>query len=126
MLTAPEQYRVRTGPLASDATYGANGMFAAIGSPEPGWQLLLILSDEGGWEHVSVQAVNTKGKHRIPTWKEMVYIKDLCWDAEDVVMELHPKHSQYVNFHPFVLHLWRPNDGREIPTPPAEFVGPLS
>lgn len=59
---------------------------------------------------------------RTPTWKEMVYIKDLCWDGEDVVMQLHPRKSEYVNNHPHTLHLWRPI-GQEIPTPPSIFVG---
>jgi hypothetical protein len=38
----------------------------------------------------------------------MCHAKDQCWDAEDVVMQLHPAKSQYVNHHPHVLHLWRP------------------
>jgi hypothetical protein len=54
----------------------------------------------------------------------MAYVKDLCWDAEDVVMQLHPRKSEYVNNHPHVLHLWRPVDV-EIPTPPSIFVGVL-
>jgi hypothetical protein len=62
---------------------------------------------------------------RTPTWREMSYVKDLCWDGEDVVMQLHPKRSEYVNNHPHVLHLWRPVDA-EIPTPPSIFVGVLA
>lgn len=60
---------------------------------------------------------------RTPTWDEMCFIKDQFWDAEDVVMQLHPAKSQYVNIHPNALHLWRPV-GAEIPTPPAYLVGP--
>ena len=51
----------------------------------------------------------------------MCHVKDLCWDAEDVVMQLHPRQSEYVNNHPHVLHLWRPKV-QVIPTPPKAAV----
>lgn len=47
----------------------------------------------------------------------------MFWDAEDVVMQLHPAQSVYVNHHPGCLHLWRPVS-IAIPTPPAWMVGP--
>jgi hypothetical protein len=53
----------------------------------------------------------------------MNYVKRICWDGEDVVMQLHPRESEYVNCHPHVLHLWR-HRTREIPTPPSILVGP--
>jgi hypothetical protein len=136
----PEAGRDTTHPqLGTDASYGNNGAFT-LPSPEPGWTLQLICSDgteEPGlpvWEHVSVHAYRTgaplphfSGRTRAitmrtPTWKEMAFVKDTCWDGEDVVMQLHPKHSEYVNQHPHVLHLWRPVH-ETIPTPPSIFVG---
>ena len=100
-----------------------NGAFT-LPSCEPGWLLFLIASDGEGWEHVSVHAYRDEGrKQRTPTWKEMVYCKDLFWDGEDVVMQLHPRKSQYINCHPFTLHLWRSRT-TPIPEPPAELVGP--
>ncbi len=112
--------------LGTSASDGNNGAFE-IESPEPGWRLMLICSDGGEWEHVSIhayrgQGVLSKGQQRTPNWREMVYVKDLCWDDEDVVMQLHPKKSDYVNMHPHTLHLWRPL-AAEIPTPPSVFVG---
>ena len=82
-----------------------------------------------GWEHVSVHAFRDAArefnvKMRTPTWREMAYVKDLCWDGEDVVMQLHPRKSEYVNNHPHVLHLWRPTHAT-IPTPPSILVGVL-
>jgi len=52
----------------------------------------------------------------------MCFIKDLFWDGEDVVIQHHPKKSEYVNRHDNCLHLWRPV-AVEIPTPPKELVG---
>lgn len=104
---------------------GNNGAFD-LPSPAPGWQLACIASDGEGWEHVSVHAYNTiQTKQRVPSWKEMSYVKRMFWDGDDVVMQLHPRESQYVNCHPHVLHLWRPT-AVQIPEPPFEFVGPLN
>jgi hypothetical protein len=134
MFKVPERERItmqQSPSLGSDASYGRNGAFQ-VDSPEPGWNLFLICSDGSEfickdtpseqWEHVSVQARNARGS-RIPTWKEMTFINDLCWDGEDVVVQFHPKKSQYVNHHPHVLHLWRWKHGT-FPTPPTEDVGP--
>ncbi len=101
---------------------GNNGAFH-IESPEPGWKLALICSDGYNWEHVSIHAYTNGGKkQRIPTWKEMAYVKKLCWDGNDVVMQIYPKEKDFVNQHEFTLHWWRPTD-QEIPIPPSIFVG---
>lgn len=130
MFHVPELARNTTHPLlGTTAADGNNGAFE-LESPEPGWRLWLICSDgtdayvpEGdGWEHVSVSA-QRGDKVRTPSWKEMSYVKRICWDGEDVVMQLHPRESEYVNCHPHVLHLWRHRE-REIPTPPSILVGP--
>jgi hypothetical protein len=115
--------RVTSGPMASDDTFGNNGVFV-MESPEPGWQLFFIASDGLGWEHVSVRAQNGR-KSRVPNWKEMCAAKDLCWDEEDVVVQFHPRKSEYVNNHPHVLHLWRPTQ-ETIPTPHSLMVGDKS
>ena len=119
----PELARDTSHPvLRSSSADGNNGAFW-IESPEPGRRLALICSDGLGWERVSVHACRAEGRQlRTPTWKEMAYVKDLCWDGEDVVMQLHPRKSEYVNQHPHVLHLWRPTHGL-IPTPDPLMVG---
>lgn len=120
----------RGGPMTHPALHGThrdgnNGAFD-LPSPEPGWRLACVSSDGEGWEHVSVHAYNDlHTKQRVPKWVEMTYVKRLFWGGDDVVMQLHPREAEYVNCHPHVLHLWRPTDA-SIPTPPPEFVGPLS
>ena len=59
--------------------------------------------DEDGWEHVSVSPY--KGK--LPTWNDMCDIKDIFWNDEEVVIQIHPKKSEYVNIMDNCLHLWR-------------------
>ena len=135
MFRVPEESRLRTHPvLGSNASDGCNGAFT-LPSPEPGWTLWIIASDgsdsdvpEGhGWEHVSVHCAKESKEStktmRTPTWREMCFVKDTFWEAEDVVMQLHPRKSEYVNLHPHVLHLWRPRH-LAIPEPPGILVGP--
>lgn len=116
MFHVPEKYRIKTGQYGSDASYGNNGAFL-VKSLKLSSPLQIIASDGMGWEHVSVSLPN-----RCPTWAEMCFIKNLFWDADDVVMQLHPAQSDYINNHPFCLHLWRPVD-QTIPTPDSILVG---
>ena len=131
MFHVPPHGRITDHPyLSSTAADGDNGAFEIV-SPEPGWVLFLLCSDGNdpdvpqadGWEHVSVHAARALGRQiRTPTWREMAHVKDRCWDPEDVVMQLHPRRSQYVNHHPHVLHLWR-SRVHPIPEPPTILVG---
>jgi hypothetical protein len=113
---APNQYRVRTGRLASDDNDGNNGLFF-IPSRRHGVPLKVICSDGEGWEHVSVSFPD-----RCPTWEEMCTIKHLFWDDTDTVVQFHPPRAEYVNNHRFCLHMWRPT-GQQIGTPPGWMVG---
>jgi hypothetical protein len=92
-------------------TYGAARV------PGPFRPLMVVFSDGLGWDHVSVSTAN-----RCPNWDEMCFVKQLFWSPDDVVMQLHPAASEYVNEHPYCLHLWRPQ-GVTLPTPPAIMVG---
>lgn len=129
MFRVPEKWRVTRGRLATDSSYGNNGMFVVPWiAPRGPISLTCVASDgtywvKGGlppppWEHISVSTPN-----RTPTWAEMCFVKDVFWDKEDVVIQIHPRQSEYVNYHPFCLHLWRPV-GVEIPCPPSIAVGP--
>jgi hypothetical protein len=83
-----------------------------------GRELRVIASAGEGWDHVSVSLHN-----RCPNWHEMAFIKGLFFDDEEAVVQFHPPKSQYVNFHPYCLHLWRPLDAA-LPLPPMWMVGP--
>ena len=120
MFHVPENCRIVVGRMGSNPSFGNNGAFE-LPAMRGGRKMFAIVSDGMEWEHVSVHVLDGK-KFRTPTWNEMCHIKDLFWDEEDVVMQLHPKRSEYVNNHPYVLHLWRPTT-TEIPTPPAILVG---
>lgn len=90
-----------------------------VASPIDQKPLFVIATTEAGWDHVSVSR-----RHRCPNWPEMSAVKRLFFLDDEEAMELHVPARDHVNYHPFTLHLWRPNDGREIPRPPASLVGP--
>lgn len=81
-----------------------------------GQRLFVVASSGGGWEHVSVSL-----KNRIPTWREMCYVKNLFFHEEETVVQYHPSKSEYINLCDTCLHLWRPTN-LELPTPPTFMV----
>ena len=130
-LRVDDERRLTDGAMGTRRGVGNYGAFVSP-SPESGWMLYCIVDDGTnetdepswrGWEHVSVSA--RRGQQtRTPTWREMAFVKAEHWDAEDVVVQYHPRRSEYVNVHPHVLHLWR-HRTLVFPTPPAILVGPV-
>lgn len=106
-----DEYRVKF----NDGNNGDkhNGMFRMriLGSP-----VMIIASDGMGWDHVSVSRGNG-----IPSWEIMCKIKELFFNDDEGVMQLHPKKENYINNHPYCLHLWRPQK-ENIPMPPLILV----
>lgn len=105
------------GPLASTRADGNNGHFRL--SLRTGVEANVIASDGDGWEHVSVVIPLA---FRCPTWEEMCEVRQLFWSRHVTVMQYHPPEREYVNVHPFCLHLWR-QIGAEVPVPPRSMVG---
>ncbi len=115
MFHVPEQWRVMAGKLASNVSFGNNGAFLV---PVAGVGFVnAIASDGRGWDHVSASLPD-----RCPTWSEMCVIKNMFWDEEDCVVQYHPAKGEYINNHPYCLHLWRPTWDK-LPTPPKWMVG---
>lgn len=119
MFKVPEKQRITFGPMGSDKSYGCNGAFEIRLSGTT--TAYVIASDGEGWEHVSVH-VARNGTIATPTWAEMCKVKNLFWDADDCVVQYHPPENEYINNHPYTLHLWR-QIGAEYPLPPQILVG---
>jgi hypothetical protein len=112
----PEKHRIRTGPLASDELNVNNGFFVF---KKDGVEYRCMVSDGLDWEHVSISL----NKQRSPDWEEMCMIKNIFWEESDCVVQYHPSKSDYVSFHEFCLHLWRPTK-EHLPKPNPLMVGP--
>lgn len=67
---------------------------------------VIVGRNENGFEHVSIQMFCD----RLPKWNEMCFVKDMFWNEEEEVVQIHPKKSEYINMTES-LHLWRPIDG---------------
>lgn len=116
MFHVPQQYKVTRPPFNMFPSSGNNGFFElpiTITVPvndgffdttqkQEVW-VCICASDGMGWEHVSVSIKDKKP--RTPTWDEMCAVKEVFWDHEDAVIQLHPPRSQYVNMQPHTLHL---------------------
>lgn len=121
-----EPFRNTTHPVyKSDSSLGMNGLFVI---PLNSHCYALVIASNGNeavpWEHVSIRMGERRKKKlrdRIPTWEEMCKVKDIFWDKDECVMQLHPPQEDYVNIHPCVLHLWKPHDN-SIPRPPKVAV----
>lgn len=108
----PERYRLKGTSTVLD---GNNGQFLV---PFGLVKLRVQASDGEGWEHLSVSLPN-----RMPHFDEMMAVKRLFWDAEDVVVQYAPKESEYVNSHPYVLHWWACTIQGLMPRPHWLLVG---
>lgn len=103
-LCKANRWRVRTGTMGSDETYGWNGAFIV---PLEGELWHVILSDGMGWRHLSVKNAQKKV---LPSWGLMARLKELFFDDDAWVVQFHPAKDEYVNLHPCVLHLWESLD----------------
>lgn len=101
-------------PMQFCLVHGADG--GAFKIPFEGRDLHVIASFGMDWDHVSVSLPS-----RCPNWREMSYVKDLFWDENEVVMQLHVAKKDHINVHPYCLHLWKPHN-EIIPTPPGFMV----
>jgi hypothetical protein len=114
-----ERARVVNAELSQLATTSSDGNNGCFFFTFRGVKLVVIASDGGGWDHVSVRV---DGVARCPTWDEMCYIKEQFFKDDEAAIQIHPTKAEYVNDHPFVLHLWR-SQNQIQPLPPEFMVG---
>lgn len=95
-----------------------NGAFI-IDKYKNGEFYLVIVSNGQGWDHVSVTLHRKNGASikRCPSFEEMQMIKEKIFTEEEVVFQLHPREEDYINTHPYCLHLWKPNNCSMIVPP---------
>lgn len=111
--------------------WGPVGFFFVMHRPVPDVPAVVLRcmsspgSSEIPWEHVSISvqvSLLPKPILRTPTWDEMNHVKSLFWDPEELVVQFHPPQSEYIDYHPHCLHLWKPWDGH-IKLPPSIAIG---
>ena len=84
-----------------------------------GWDGSVIYSHGAGWEHVSVRPYAGR---ITPSWEDMCKVKEMFWNDDEAVIQVHPVKADYVNNVPNCLHLWRCTY-RDMVLPPSILVG---
>lgn len=92
-------------------------MFVKLNATKKDEYATVVFSDGLGWDHVSVSFMR-----RCPTWDEMCEIKNMFFRNDETVIQYHPRKDEYVDEHPYCLHLWRWQHG-EMLCPPSFMVG---
>ena len=62
-----------------------------------------VMDDGSRWLHVSVSR-----RDRIPSWNDLKETKDMFIGRNAEAIQVLPRDRDYVNLHPFCLHLWSP------------------
>lgn len=101
--------------IASTDADGWNGSFLV---PLEGEFWHVRLSDGMGWKHLSI---SNSQKKVMPSWNIMCRAKELFYGDDEWAVQFHPARQDYINDHPFVLHLWAPLN-EELPKPPIVCV----
>jgi hypothetical protein len=113
-----DQYRMRAADTyqvfghPGDENSGAFRMASCM----DGSILVIIASNDAGWDHVSVSR-----KNRAPNWFEMEQVKKAFFAEDEVAWQYHVPVKDHINIHPNVLHIWRKHDFA-MPMPPKIFV----
>lgn len=96
--------------IISEPDFGMGYIY--LDPKKPNKAAAVIWSNGDGWDHVSVS-----WSDHCPTWEEMCRVKEMFFLPEEAAIEYHPAKSEYVNLHPYCLHLWRPKNGEIIMQP---------
>lgn len=94
---------------------GDDGFGGYINLPT-GHFVTFMFSYSGGWEHLSISKPT-----QTPSWDDMCAAKNMFWDEDECCVEYHPAKKDYVNLHPYCLHIWKPIN-ETLPTPPKNYV----
>lgn len=79
----------------------------------------VIVSKGAGWEHASFAPLE---ENSILSWEDMCYFKDMIWNSDEAVIQIHPPKDEYVNNKNNCLHLWRCYY-KDMTLPPSVLVG---
>lgn len=113
----------RTGTVIA-LSYDINGtdfeVVSALSTPESNWfvskqrglsvGVSLVKYGRHAWMHASIAHSS-----RLPTWSEVRELKDRFIGADKKAVMVLPAESDYVNIHPYCLHLWHCPSGDGLP-----------
>lgn len=96
-----------------------------------GWEQIQWSPDGGAFQHrsglrvVVSGAIERDGKRwlhvscsrrdRVPSWDDLKLVKEVFLGNDRLAVQVLPRAEEYVNIHPYVLHLWCCVDGDPVP-----------
>lgn len=97
-------YEATTPPIVSGWRLDAKGRFESVWTHD-GLGISVIRSvsrEEDGrhWLHVSCAAAD-----RIPSYPELLFVKECFVGTSRTAVQVFPPRAQYINVHPYALHL---------------------
>ena len=104
-------------PRFSEVERSYDGFRALISFPM--WIGSVICSTGAGWNHVSIVPLK---RNYVPSWQDMCNLKDVFFNEDEAVIQIHPPKSEYVNNVENCLHLWQCTY-KEMVLPPSVLVG---
>ena len=84
-----------------------------------GWDGTFVCTNNLGWEHVSVCPF---AKRITPSWDDMCKVKDIFFEEDEAVIQIHPAKKDYVNNMSNCLHIWKCTY-TDMVLPPSCLVG---
>lgn len=121
-----DQYRVPQNEMDGRFAFLLGDAFTAEAMSHGGWfrvkspvdfaEMFIVVSDAGGWDHVSVSR-----ERRCPNWPEMDHVKRLFFEDEETAVQFHVPVAKHINIHPYTLHLWR-DQVNGVRLPPEIYV----
>ncbi len=109
--------QVRENPRVQIGQVSKDGYECYIGFPT--YKAHFIYSAGAGWEHLSIVP---NARRITPTWDDMTAAKEIFWNDDESVIQIHPPKDQYVNNVENCLHLWRCTY-QDMLLPPSCLVG---
>lgn len=67
---------------------------------------LMVLVSENIYENELWRHVSLSFHNKLPKWKDLREVKDIFIGKDKKAIQVFPKEEEYVNIHPYVLHLW--------------------
>lgn len=61
------------------------------------------------WMHVSVAR-----RSRLPSWEDVKVVRNLFLNPDAEAFQMLPPQAEYVNTHPYALHMWSRLDGSRV------------
>ena len=86
----------------------------------------VVASSGSGWDHVSVCLLDRKGNfiERTVTWDEMCLVKEMLFNDDEAVIEIHTSDEFEMYEKDYTIDLWKPLN-KEMPLPNPDLVGKI-